>query len=210
MSSYHGWTHAPKAQGGTDPIPGMTGIPFFRAYAYNLASQTVNDDQQHDLRFDRWQTSDAAIFDSSGWNAGSPDYIDGVFCYQRGLYLINVTVNVDEIPGASGHIAVALEDQGATTFSPPSISMSAVDVAGDGSTGFPSFFFMMSYPPIWVADVGGANSSDTLGPDLPEWRFSIFNNTGASIDIDAGTMVEIHQLYAFDYETAVGTIQSQA
>lgn len=26
MSSYHGWTHAPKARGGTDPIPGGRGI----------------------------------------------------------------------------------------------------------------------------------------------------------------------------------------
>lgn len=25
MSSYHGWTHAPKAQGGTDPIPEIVG-----------------------------------------------------------------------------------------------------------------------------------------------------------------------------------------
>ena len=25
MSEYHGWTHRPKAQGGTDPIPGLAG-----------------------------------------------------------------------------------------------------------------------------------------------------------------------------------------
>lgn len=37
MSSYHGWTHAPKEQGGTDPIPAQTAatpeIPWARAYA---------------------------------------------------------------------------------------------------------------------------------------------------------------------------------
>jgi hypothetical protein len=36
MSSYHGWTHAPKAAGGTDPVKGYA-VLFIKVFADDLA-----------------------------------------------------------------------------------------------------------------------------------------------------------------------------
>lgn len=41
MSSYHGWTHAPKAQGGTDPIPSIESIEGVILYAWNYDSDNT-------------------------------------------------------------------------------------------------------------------------------------------------------------------------
>lgn len=43
MTSYHGWTHAPKAQGGTDPIPGQQ-VGQFPWIALSDGATTAPDD----------------------------------------------------------------------------------------------------------------------------------------------------------------------
>lgn len=57
MSSYHGWTHAPKSQGGTDPIPGSADTDaYFRAYLIDDLTNLSGTDQIVD-----WHT---------GWELG--------------------------------------------------------------------------------------------------------------------------------------------
>lgn len=52
MSSYHGWTHAPKAQGGTDPIPGIVGNFTSAVILNGYESINAGDDEIND---DTWE-----------------------------------------------------------------------------------------------------------------------------------------------------------
>lgn len=206
MSSpaYHGWTHAPKARGGTDPIP--RDIPCFRAYQYDIVQQ-INDNNAADLRFDRYQNSHPTIFDT-GFVPGTPDYIDTISILERGLYLFHVFADPQRSSGSpalAGKIGLSIEDSASTYTGPPGIILDNTNRAGDGTTGALSWTVAMSFPPVW-----GEQTSDTLAPDLPSVQFVMLNLTGATIDSWSAThtMIEIHQLYAFDYETL--EVQAQA
>lgn len=218
MSSYHGWTHAPKAQGGTDPIPTSVGVvPCFRAYYYNAATLAISNNSDANLRFDRWQTSDVTIFDAAPyWIAGTPDYIERVDILERGLYAFTIQVNFNATLNAGDEIGISIEDAGTTYTGPPMNIQSAAIKAGDGTTGSWSWTHIQSFPPIWANDSGGANANIGQSPDLPQVKIKMFNLTGSSINIDEAYL-EIHQLWAFDYDTlrsggtaTTGAIQSQA
>lgn len=111
MSSYHGWTHAPKAQGGTDPIPPAGGPSFFRAYfmRYTGSPQTTAftgiGTTNIQVRYDWWETSDSTVFEPRAYigfsnpPVMSTDLVGSVRLYQPGHYtiamgmLLNDTVN---------------------------------------------------------------------------------------------------------------------
>lgn len=205
--SIHGRDHKPSwAAGGpgADPLDWLesaVGTPYFRAYQF-AQSNVITNNSDAFIRFDRWQTSDAAIMNSNGWIAGTPDYIDTVDCKVRGLYAVTLQVNFTPWGTAGGEIAFSIEDAGATYTEPPTVSMVASAKAGDGSTGFYSWTHIQSFPPIW-----SEQTTDTLAPDLPSMKFKMFNRESRTITTGLA-MVEIHLLYAFDYEPLA--IQSQA
>jgi hypothetical protein len=60
---YHGWTHAPKEQGGTDPIPGLAGVRIFRAWKYLLAHQVAIGVTHQAINWDWWENGDPTVFE---------------------------------------------------------------------------------------------------------------------------------------------------
>jgi len=192
------------------PAPvSATSFPCFRAYAYNLAAQTITNNNTAYARFDRWQSTDTAVINSAGWVPATPDYIVEIDILERGLYAFMFATNFSGGGlNAGDEIGFALEDAGTTYAEPPQLIQSAAIKAGDGSTGMWSWTHIQSFPPIWVNDTGGANVAPGQGPDLPQVKLSIYNATGATITL-ADQMFEIHQLSAFDYET-IDSWQSQA
>jgi hypothetical protein len=82
---YHGWTHRPAAQGGTDPIPGLGTaiIPFAGAFD-GLTSQSFTDPWVPD--FDTFLTNDATTFSYEN-TSGSPAKFRYIGINQDGLYL---------------------------------------------------------------------------------------------------------------------------
>lgn len=204
--NYHAWTHRPKALGGTDPITVGT-FPCFRAYNY-AAGFTISNNTDAFLRFDRWQSSDTSIIAGGGWQSATPDYINEVDVLERGLYAFTIMVDFNATLNAGDEIGLSIEDAGATYTAPPMNIQSAAIRAGDGTTGLWSWTHIQSFPPIFVSDTGGANAVAGAGPDLPQVKIKMFNFTGSTITISE-SYLEIHQLYAFDYETILN-IQSQA
>lgn len=80
MPEYHGWTHAPKAQGGTDPIPGGD----VSAWAWMERStdlSTPNNTPKTVVAYDDSGTSDASVLEVDETNGM-------IFIHQPGIYLI--------------------------------------------------------------------------------------------------------------------------
>ncbi len=177
-------------------------IPCFRAYQFNQWNTILNNNDDY-LRWDRWQISDSAAFTAGGWVAGSPDYIIGCTCLERGLYLFHVFVDVSPL---GGKIGLSIEDDGGTYTGPPTVILDNTNRAGDGTTGSLSWTTVMSFPPIWLEQ-----TSADLAPDIARPRIKLLNLTGVTISTQTSeTMLEIHRLQAFDYGLNAGTIQSQA
>ena len=85
MSSYHGWTHAQKAEGGTDPIPGLGGPPAL--LAVKTTDLVVADDSESALfTFDTHTNSDTSIF----YETLSGGLLQKVAFLREGIYSINV------------------------------------------------------------------------------------------------------------------------
>lgn len=198
------------------PVSGGTfSVPCFRAYLYNASGPTVSDNDQGYLIFDRWQTSDSAVITSGGWIAGSPDRIVEVDILERGLYAFTIQLDFNATFNPGDEIYLAIEDAGSTYTGPPMVGQVAQSKGGDGTTGLWSWTHIQSFPPIWVNDTGGANANAGQGPDLPQVKMALFNLTGSSITVSEAYL-EIHQIWAFDYDTLRandanhGAIQAQA
>ncbi len=86
--SYHGWTHRPKGQGGTDPVPPFTTW----AKCTRNTAQTVTTTTE--LEFINFRTNDTATF---GWDeTGDPS---GLLIRDEGLYMVlaDVIYNAGDI-----------------------------------------------------------------------------------------------------------------
>lgn len=198
----HGDQHCP---GGPDPIPCLTNsVPFFRAYKWNAALQTVVNNQDAYIQFDRYQTSDATKMDIDGWIAGTPDVFNEITLSARGLYAISILLGLDEAGAFTGTFGVALEGSTSEFYEAPFTTWQCSERAGDASGGQWGWTFIQSFPPIWREQ-----TVDATSPTPKNLRLNFANNCGSSVDIEE-CQIEIHLLYEFDYETAEGTIQSQA
>ena len=75
MSSYHGWTHAPKAAGGTDPIPMPQGTSsaYLDTFLFNGTGASVANDTWEDVvtgvdgTNTRW-LDQSAVDPAGGWD----------------------------------------------------------------------------------------------------------------------------------------------
>ena len=109
--SYHGWTHRPKAQGGTDPIPasedaGGTPPDIVWAYAINETTPTsVPDDES---------TYTDIVFPTGDMDkAGGQTYLDTdeanfIHIIDSGMYLVTVNSTWPSGGGGAGYIQVGL------------------------------------------------------------------------------------------------------
>ena len=176
-------------------------FPFARAYAWNYTN-TMGPTQEDRIFFDKWQTSDPAIFVPL-IAAGTPDVMYGIDCMVRGLYAMTVMTDFDPWVGGTTEImGFSVEDTASTFTSAPVNMQPTSGLAGDNSSGMWSWTHIQSFPPIWHEQ-----TADTLAPDKPSLCFNFYN--GRSINVDLFMpMVEVHLLQAYDYE--VLPIQSQA
>lgn len=76
--SQHGRTHCPD---GSDPIPCLRGTPYFHAYQ-DTEIQSILDDDETNLTFDTWETSDDSVFEATITGG----LLDAVILHQPGVY----------------------------------------------------------------------------------------------------------------------------
>lgn len=79
MPEYHGWTHRPREQGGTDPIPGLsTGLSFCYAQKSATSSGSVSSSSFAVANYGAsttFKTNDSTIFPSIYHDTGkTPEY----------------------------------------------------------------------------------------------------------------------------------------
>jgi hypothetical protein len=179
-------------------------IPFFRAYKWNGATQTINNTNDGYIYWDRYQTSDSAKINIDSWQAGSPDVFNRINLKARGLYSISCSFDLDPVGTFTGDFGIALEGATSEFYPAPMTTWKCTERAGDSSSGQWAWTFLMSFPPIWREQ-----TVDVTSPIPKNLRIAFSNNAGSNVDVTE-FMIEIHLLYQFDYETAEGTIQSQA
>lgn len=104
---YHGWTHRPKAQGGTDPIeiPGSD-LPGFHAHLTTSHTLTTANDTV--LLFDEW-TMDGAAGEFFNEGALSGGRLEGFRLVQEGWYSLNCWIDWSTNP-ASGFAGIMMLD----------------------------------------------------------------------------------------------------
>lgn len=96
MTSYHGWTHAPKEEGGTDPIPGAGNTySWARRRVYAQSNQSITDGSEVNVTMAHFATSDAGVFEA--YDVGSAD---GITVLDNGLYLLTARLFWNDWPGA--------------------------------------------------------------------------------------------------------------
>lgn len=146
MTSYHGWTHMSKAEGGTDPIPGAAGFVWARRYNWDEADQSIPDGVETMVLLDSFATSDAATF--AVYDSGDEH---GIEVLADGLYALLVRLWWDEWPGdhvcniymiddpdfASGSYALPMVAAGSQTIN---LSGSLIVRLQAGQTPHPSVY----------------------------------------------------------------------
>lgn len=96
----HAWTHRPRSQGGTDPLP-PTDLPWVRAYNQGSAGQTVTATDELEFTtcngVDLYQVGDA---NPSGTFSLDPDDPKGVLIARQGLYMAHAEVHYEAADAA--------------------------------------------------------------------------------------------------------------
>lgn len=96
MSSYHGWTHRPKAEGGTDPI-GLTALDVKVFQAYSTATQVIpTGTTANTLSFAEasgaWPTTFNLVGNAAGAHDGGLTTTQEWFVYEGGLFFAGFAV----------------------------------------------------------------------------------------------------------------------
>lgn len=190
MTSYHGWTHAPKEQGGTDPIPGTSTVqPMFRGF---LTGDIVAEDATlNEVYWEDWWISDDAYFEAQKLN-GTPatlgvDNAYIVACLAYGRYGVLVGINFDSDFSAEKTILV---NTGATEFP---MRFPGINTTGDEFGGQSTIYFERGFPPHEV-------QTGALSPSLPEFLVQFSHTHASDQTISYNTFIEVTYLgpIAFD------------
>lgn len=124
MSSYHGWTHAPKEDGGTDPIPGLgaVDIPIFRGS--RTTTQTIAGITQVEVPVNDYENRNPEVFDpilSGSDVVGMSFLVGGVYAITYTTYWeLGVTWNTEltlTIGNARMHRTQSFAPSGNNAFS---------------------------------------------------------------------------------------------
>lgn len=106
--NYHGWTHRPKAQGGTDPIPGVTTSAWARiAKGFDAANQTINNNTNTDLTFNHDYNMGSG---ESGEGYFTPNGTTGLNILAHGIYILTAEVYWNSNPTAPWMLAITDTD----------------------------------------------------------------------------------------------------
>lgn len=93
--AYHGWTHRPKSEGGTDPIPGLSaGFTPLWATAQMFNKTIADAGDTYDLLFDKLFSNSATAFEAANVGTGEYEYVQinepGFYLYWSQLYASSV------------------------------------------------------------------------------------------------------------------------
>lgn len=101
MSNYHGWTHVPKDQGGTDPIPGLYNRPWIAANGVVDSDGDINPaaDTVYTEVFVDQEANTGAFFDyttnTAGGSGGADAY--GLRIRRSGLYTFSFMLQTSDL-----------------------------------------------------------------------------------------------------------------
>lgn len=100
LPAFHGWTHRPKAQGGTDPVdfPAAGGT---WATAYGAAAGIVNDSNDYFVPILQMWTNDTAGYEPGGVSGGEADWLQ---INTQGFYRAEFSITIQPGEFESVHI----------------------------------------------------------------------------------------------------------
>ena len=107
----HGWTHRPKSQGGTDPVPFTSPGGFFE-YRMDTASLSVSDEIGTELSIyysdENYNTATDDDYTVTVTSSGQPCIIAAAGAPDSG-WIIGASVIVDNAPAGSYRVSFGLE-----------------------------------------------------------------------------------------------------
>lgn len=91
--AYHGWTHRPKSEGGTDPIPGLSSSgPISLPVAFGFAGQLSRTGTVIQVDFNSISWNDDTVFNFAKVTAGTPNVARYV-TVTPGTYVVKAEVD---------------------------------------------------------------------------------------------------------------------
>lgn len=187
MSSYHGWTHAPKSQGGTDPIPGLvSGLnPWVAIFdgATTAADDTTMPIPFASIAYDPTLVTQGEIFDWSITDTGDTGNDRFVIESQlEGWYQYLLVTQWDQVatPGGEEHGSAEMRISWNPGLNSPFFDNDHRWSADwNDPTLAPDFFEMYDNP--WLRGYGKVFVGPGAGSVIPrEWLLTALQRTGAS------------------------------
>ena len=71
--AYHGWTHRPKSEGGTDPIPISADLKWAKATMFDTSTSGTSD--RYRVTFDTLGTNDTSLFELGGISGSKANWL---------------------------------------------------------------------------------------------------------------------------------------
>lgn len=174
MTSYHAWRHAPKEEGGTDPIPGRGPLAWIVLKDITVG-QTFAADDDTVIVYQEEFNDYPAVFDTSLFG---PD-LANVLILQDGVYAMHGNLPLDELNIVEHTIDIITVDPNTG----PQFGRTTAQLA-HSATG----------PNVSGADTWGITTRLAAGSTIR----SIFNNPHPTIDYhsrdDGGAYFEVIQL----------------
>lgn len=173
LPAFHGWTHRPKAQGGTDPIPGLGGTGLVYTVFWTGTDQVIPTATPTILDFDEaggvWDSSDS--FATCGNDVGAHDpgltTTDKMYVYPERTGLLVGCAVIWETGNYPKRTQLVAENPGGAT-SPASL-FAAGFYDGGGSSGaaalWPTAPALLTQDPFDTAQ-------DTMHSQFDVWYFS--------------------------------------
>jgi len=171
-------------------------LPCFRAFQYNI-SQTIPNNIETPVVFDIWENGNDNVFNPHVNGSG---YVDYVTALVEGVFSITFTFEWDDMTGftSAEQTAIALEECFGCWTEAPNVTMPALPLAGNNSTGHYLFHLIRGYPPIWL-HMGQATPSNA--PSTPEWHVNVMQTSGTD-QITTLCYLEIYLLGGTSVDTS--------
>lgn len=182
MPEYHGWTHAPKEQGGTDPIPGLgaaaTCLRALRDYGTGLVVASASETP---ITFDQWENENSSIFGETL----STGNLQKVSFLAQGVYTVTITVLWET--QFDGITEVCWLDDSTTTGNWPFGQTGNMGQFGEGraadSFNYPMTFSITKKFPLYTLTSGDISGA-TYGRIFPK----VIQRSGSNKDLTAVMM----------------------
>lgn len=189
LPAFHGWTHRPKSQGGTDPIEAAGPLPWIRLILEG-SNQTIGTPGNAAVLFNTIRGAAGSTFGTASVGGGTDNAItileDGLYVATWRLYMNQINTNIGfmtELNGVDYDTFLYYE-----TFHPPILS----GPSANGSYVFKSGPDYGAEPPqiyLVVRNQGTANADLIIEADFATGSYLDVQRLGDSVvgDIDVLT-----------------------